>query len=186
MYARTGSKAYLDAKKKNGVVEYEMDGRGILIKPGLSYLMHTAERVFTERFVPVLDGKSSIGRLFVFVHVTAGYGDPGFNGQYTLEVTSVHPVVLYPGMRICQMRFHTLVGEVDSYQRRGSYRGRLAEGPIPSQSYKMFEAQPERSDFSPLPEGTVRTNGGVRCDMAVGPCACGAWHKAEDAELPST
>lgn len=136
---KTGFHCAIDASKKNEVVEYEMDSRGFLLRPGVGYLMHTAERVHTEKYVPIIDGKSSIGRLFAFIHVTAGYGDPGFDGQYTLEVVVVHPLVVYPGMRCCQMRFHTIVGDVKSYKETGSYKGDLAEGPIPSQSYRMFQ-----------------------------------------------
>jgi len=128
----------LDAARENRVARYEMDDRGLVLLPGVGYLMHTEERIKTERYVPIIDGKSSIGRLFCFVHVTAGYGDPGFDGQYTLEVAVLHPLIVYPGMRFCQMRFHTLVGEFKSYQDSGNYKGDLAKGPIPSQSWKMF------------------------------------------------
>lgn len=130
---------WLDAAKKNEVTEYEMEGDSPLyLRPGVGYLMHTEECITTDRYVPIIDGKSSIGRLFAFIHVTAGYGDPGFNGQYTLEVTVVHPLLVYPGMRFCQMRFHTIVGDVESYKKKGNYQGELARGPIPSQSHKMF------------------------------------------------
>lgn len=135
--------ACLDAAKPNPVARYEMDERGFLLKPGIGYLMHTAERIKADCYVPIVDGKSSIGRLFVAAHVTAGYGDPGYDGQYTLEVVAVHPTIVYPGMRFCQMRFHTLVGEVESYAKKGSYRGELAEGPVPSRSWKMFDGKKE-------------------------------------------
>ena len=115
------------------------DDTGFILMPGVGYLMHTHEKIHTDKYVPILDGKSSIGRLFCFVHVTAGYGDPGFDGQYTLEVAVLQPLIVYPGMRFCQIRFHTLVGDVDSYQKNGSYKGELAEGPIPSRSWKMFD-----------------------------------------------
>lgn len=147
VYPRTGRNCFLDAAKKNEVVEYEMDERGFLLRPGVGYLAHTVERIHTDKFVPIIDGKSSIGRLFAFVHVTAGYGDPGFDGQYTLEVAVLHPLRVYPGMRFCQIRFHTVVGRVDSYQKKGSYRGKLAEGPIPSQSYRMFEPREDDADI---------------------------------------
>ncbi len=101
--------------------------------------MHTEERIHTNVYVPVLDGKSTIGRLFVSIHETAGFGDVGFNGQFTLEVTCTHPVILYPGMRIGQIRFHTVCGEVGkAYDQTGKYKGELAEGPVPSQSHRMF------------------------------------------------
>ena len=99
--------------------------------------MHTRERVGTEKFVPIIDGKSSIGRLFVFCHVTAGFGDVGFFGQYTLEVLTVHPVILYAGMRICQIRFQSIAGEFDFY--KGHYRNETAQGAVPSHAYEQFE-----------------------------------------------
>lgn len=129
----------LDAKKENQVVRFDIPDDGLLLRPGVLYLMHTLERVHTKRFVPVLDGKSSIGRLGIKVHETAGYGDPGFDGQYTLEVTCVHPVRIYAGMRFCQMRFHTMAGEVSLYGHNSNYTGVLAQGPVPSRSFKQFE-----------------------------------------------
>lgn len=143
MYAHTG---ILNAKEKNEVLTFEMPRSGWLLKPGIGYLMHTAERIHTKKFVPVLDGKSSLGRLFMTAHVTAGYGDPGFNGQYTLEVVVTHPLLVYPGMRFCQIRFHTLVGHSpghDTYERKGHYVGAAAEGPVPSMAWKQFEEQHE-------------------------------------------
>lgn len=128
----------LDAAQPNEIATFEMDERGFLLKPGIGYLMHTAERVWSDTFVPVIDGKSSIGRLFIIIHFTAGYGDIDFNGQYTLEVMATHPVIIYPGQPIAQVRFHTTCGEVARY--RGNYRGADATGPIASKSYKQIEA----------------------------------------------
>lgn len=136
----------LDVKKDNAVERFNIPDEGLVLKPGTLYLMHTLERVSTKRFVPVLDGKSSIGRLGIKVHETAGYGDPGFDGQYTLEVTCVHPVRVYAGMRFCQMRFHTMVGAVELYgikPYKSNYTGMLAEGPVPSRSFKQFEQDDE-------------------------------------------
>lgn len=130
-------KTILDSKVANPTTSCKMGPEGFILKPGIGYLMHTHERVVTDSFVPVLDGKSSIGRLFITIHVTAGYGDPGFNGQYTLEVTAVHPVRVYPGMRFCQIRFHTIAGEPVLY--KGHYTGQKALGAIPSRSWEQFE-----------------------------------------------
>lgn len=130
----------LDSKKAQEVWEFDINpDHGWLLKPGIGYLMHTAERVLTDKFVPVLDGKSSIGRLFIAVHVTAGYGDTGFDGQYTLEVVSTHPVIVYPGMRFCQIRFHTAVGEIVDYKKRGNYTGKASMGPVPSRAWAQFK-----------------------------------------------
>lgn len=132
----------LDAKKKNEVYVFNMDSKkGWLCKPGIGYLMHTRERILTYEYGPVLDGKSSIGRLFTTAHVTAGYGDSGFNGQYTLEVTVTHPTRVYPGMRFSQIRFHTMVGEPIDYSQKGHYVGAASIGPVPSMTWKQFEEE---------------------------------------------
>lgn len=127
----------MDSKQKPSVQRLKIDPDvGWVLNPGVAYLMHTREKVYTEKYVPILDGKSSIARLFLQIHMTAGFGDPGFRGQYTLEVTSQFPVRVYPGMRICQIRFHHIEGDVVSYQQTGNYRGQLSEGPIESQAYR--------------------------------------------------
>lgn len=126
-----------DSKVALTTRSYKIGPEGWLLKPGIGYLMHTRERVWTDSYEPVLDGKSSIGRLFVKVHETAGYGEPGFDGQYTLEVTCVHPVRVYTGMRFCQIRFHTIVGEVVQYS--GRYKGSQAKGAIPSRAWEQFD-----------------------------------------------
>jgi len=112
---------------------------GIVLQPKIGYLMHTRERVCSRKYNPVLDGKSSIARLFIQVHA-AGYGDIGFDGNYTLEVTVVHPIRVYPGMRIAQMRFHTIAGEVaETYDKVGHYTGVFAQGAIASQAWRQFK-----------------------------------------------
>ncbi len=136
---RTKPGRCLDMSRENGVVHFDIGERGFLLLPGIMYLMHTAERVRARQHVPVLDGKSSIGRLGIKVHLTAGYGDIDFDGQYTLEVEATHPVIVYPGVRFCQIRFHTVCGELSSYQsHRSNYVGERAMGPVPSRAWKMF------------------------------------------------
>lgn len=130
----------LDARQEPQVERFVIDPQqGWLLKPGIGYLMHTNERVSTKAYVPILDGKSSIGRLFIQVHATAGYGDPGFDGQFTLEVIVQHPIRVYPGMRVCQIRFQEMTGEVaKTYDQTGHYKGEAARGAIPSQAWRQF------------------------------------------------
>lgn len=133
----------LDAKQDNQIYSNKLDSLVTVdyrvLQPGILYLMHTVERISTDKYVPIIEGKSSIGRLGISIHLTAGYGDPGFDGQYTLEVTVVHPVKVYPGMRFCQIRFNTIEGEVTSYKNTGHYIGEAANGPVSSRSYLQFE-----------------------------------------------
>lgn len=138
------SKQYeLDSKNPTSweTYDFEISEKGWLLRPGICYLMHTAERVTTDSYVPVLDGKSSVGRMFVKVHETAGYGDAGFNGQYTLEVTSQFPVRVYAGMRFCQIRFHTMRGEPLLYQEGGHYKGPEAQGAVATKVYEQWRPE---------------------------------------------
>jgi dCTP deaminase len=92
---------------------------GWLLLPGVLYLGHTLETTWARGFVPVLDGRSSLGRLGVFCHITAGLGDDEWEGQWTTEHTVVEPVILYPGDRLFQLTFT----RVDGAERR-PYPGR--------------------------------------------------------------
>lgn len=140
LLAHPGTGRVFDTKVPWALRKFKIDpALGWIIYPGVGYLMHTVERIQTDHYVPVLDGKSSIGRIFVKVHETAGYGDPGFNGQFTLEVTTtMFPVRLYTGMKICQLRFHTLEGQPLSYQETGRYKGEAAAGAIGSKIHESF------------------------------------------------
>lgn len=133
---------FIDTKKSEDfeVMTFDIPDKGIILRPHILYLMHTMERVYVrEEAVPILDGKSSIGRLGIVIHLTAGYGDIGFDGQYTLEVSVLHPVRVYAGMRFCQMRFHRTIGTNVDYKERGHYVGDDAEGPVPSKVYMQFK-----------------------------------------------
>lgn len=140
---KDNKRSVLDVKKEPEVEKFKIDPKiGWVLKPGIGYLMHTREQIRTDAYVPILDGKSSIGRLFLQVHATAGYGDPGFDGQYTLEVIVQHPLRVFTGMRICQIRFHTLEGEVEKpYNLVGHYRGEASRGAVGSQAWKQFQAK---------------------------------------------
>ena len=123
----------LDTKAKLETYDFEINPEtGWVLKPKIGYLMCTRERICTDNYVPVLDGKSSIGRLFIKIHETAGFGDAGFDGQYTLEVTSMHQVRVYPGMRIGQIRFNTMEGTPVLYSKLGHYKGASAVGAVAS------------------------------------------------------
>lgn len=130
----------LDARKQNEAAAVNIGPEGKVINPGRLYLGHTVERIHTRTLVPGLVGKSSIGRLGVVVHVTAGHIEPGFNGQITLEIAALGPPVrLYAGMRIGQITFQEVVGEVEDYTARGHYVGEHARGAVASMSWKQFE-----------------------------------------------
>jgi len=130
----------LDVTRDNETILIEnKPGDTFLLKPDVLYLCHTVERVCTKGFNPVIDGKSSLGRLGISVHETAGYGEAGFDGQYTLEVTVSHHVLVQIGMRFCQMRFHTIADRVVLYQ--GHYQGENATGAVSSRTWEQIQEQ---------------------------------------------
>ncbi len=88
----------LDMAKANRVRRIEIPEDGLVLSPNQLYLARTAERTTTHNLVPQIEGRSSIGRLGLFVHVTAGFGDVGFSGYWTLEMFAIHPVRIYPGI----------------------------------------------------------------------------------------
>jgi dCTP deaminase len=132
----------LDMAKDNPTRKVWIPEEGMVLQPGRLYLGCTRERVGSSIFVPWLDGRSSVARLGVQVHLTAGRGDLGFVGPYTLEITAVHPVRVYAGVRIAQVSFFSAWGERGT-QYRGKYGGAGCAGPQASRMYMDFQRKGE-------------------------------------------
>lgn len=105
----------LDMKRDNPVESLKIPSDGLVLDPGKLYLGRTVEYTETKNLVPMLEGRSSVGRLGLFVHVTAGFGDVGFKGFWTLEMHCIHPIRIYAGVSICQIFYHTVEGSVQEY-----------------------------------------------------------------------
>jgi dCTP deaminase len=105
----------LDMRSPSRVRRIAIPDEGLVIQPQQLYLGRTVERTETHNLVPQIEGRSSVGRLGLVVHVTAGFGDAGFRGYWTLEMFSVQPVRVYPGVPICQIFYHEITGEVTEY-----------------------------------------------------------------------
>ena len=105
----------LDMKRPNPASTFRIPEEGYVLQPGKLYLARTNEFTRTENLVPMLEGRSSIGRLGLYVHVTAGFGDVGFAGYWTLEMHCVHPIRVYKDVEICQIFYHSILGKVIRY-----------------------------------------------------------------------
>jgi dCTP deaminase len=105
----------LDMRRPNRVRRVPIPPEGMVLNPNQLYLGRTAERTETHSLVPMIEGRSSIGRLGLFVHVTAGFGDVGFCGYWTLEMFAVQPIRVYPGVAICQIFYHNIDGPFTEY-----------------------------------------------------------------------
>ena len=111
----------LDMKRASKTREILIPDEGFVLQPGKLYLGSTVEFTETHGYVPMLEGRSSLGRLGISIHVTAGFGDVGFKGNWTLEIHALNPVRIYAGERICQIYYHKIEGEYIPYQ--GKYQG---------------------------------------------------------------
>ena len=105
----------LDMRKNNPTEKIIIPQEGLTLIPGNLYLGRTIEYTKTEGFIPMLEGRSSIGRLGICIHVTAGFGDVGFAGFWTLELFCVQPVKIYPGVKIAQIYYHTISEPYERY-----------------------------------------------------------------------
>ncbi len=130
------NESILDMKKRNNVTSLVVPNDGFVLQPGQLYLGRTMEYTKTDALVPMLEGRSSIGRLGLFIHITAGFGDVGFSGYWTLEMFCVHPIRIYPGIEIGQLFYHTIEGDYERY-RSNKYQNN--EGIQPSLLYKEFQ-----------------------------------------------
>ncbi|MGD1843159.1 MAG: dCTP deaminase [Thermonemataceae bacterium] len=126
----------LDMKQPNHYKKITLPEEGLVLQTNTLYLGRTKEYTATHRFVPMLEGRSSVGRLGLFVHVTAGFGDVGFEGYWTLEIFCVQPIRIYPHVEICQIYYHAIEGEYEKYT---SAKYNHNKGVQPSLMYKDFE-----------------------------------------------
>jgi dCTP deaminase len=124
----TYTEPVIDAHQPNPTSHVEIGANGYVLQPGELYLGHTLEEVGSDTFVPLLFGRSSIGRLGLFVEITAPIGDIGFHGQWTLMLSPTRPLRVYRGMKIGQVMFFVSAGPVNLYA--GKYQA--AVGPQPS------------------------------------------------------
>ena len=146
----------LDMKRANRVRRITVPPEGLVLTPNQLYLGRTRERTETHNLVPMIEGRSSVGRLGLFVHVTAGFGDVGFCGYWTLEMFAVQPVRIYAGVPICQIFYHELRGSFveyasDKYQDNTDIQ--------PSLLFKELNPGAEEDPQMELPFGIERPGG---------------------------
>lgn len=131
----------LDARKHNTIKTFEIPPEGYVLTPESFYLGVTLEYTETHKHVPFLEGKSSIGRLGIDIHATAGKGDVGFCNHWTLEISVKQPIRVYAGMPVGQLIYFATDGDVDvPYNKKKSakYTNR-SDRPQESMMWKNFE-----------------------------------------------
>lgn len=124
----------LDARKHNLIETFEIPEDGYVLTPDNFYLGVTQEYTETLQHVPFLEGKSSVGRLGIDIHATAGKGDVGFCNFWTLEISVKKPVRVYAGMPIGQLIYFEVKGEIITpYNKKNSAKYNQVV-PVPMES----------------------------------------------------
>ena len=130
-YDPRNPKFLLAPAKQNETIEIKIPENGVILNPFVGYLGSTVEYTETYNLFPYIDGKSSVGRNFILNHHTAGRGDDGFCGRWTLEIRTLYPTVVYPGMRIGQIYYEQFVGKRKPYHKNPTshYRNQTTATP---------------------------------------------------------
>lgn len=111
----------LDMKEENQTTEITIPEEGMVLQPNILYLGRTVEFTKTVGFVPQIEGRSSVARLGIDIHKTAGWGDDGFANFWTLEIVVTHPVRIYPFVKFCQIIYMKTFGDA-SMKYQGKYQ----------------------------------------------------------------
>ena len=134
----TYSEHILDAKKHKQIESFEIPEEGFVLYPHIFYLGVTQEYTETHAHVPFLEGKSSTGRLGIDIHATAGKGDVGFCGHWTLEISVKQPVRVYAGMPVGQLIYFPVDGEIEvTYNKKQDAKySNQGSNPVESMMWK--------------------------------------------------
>ena len=128
----------LDAKLHNEIAYFAIPDEGFILYPSVLYLGATLEYTESHAHVPFLEGKSSTGRLGIDIHATAGKGDVGFCGHWTLEISVKQPVKIYKGMPIGQLIYFPVEGAIAvkyNQKKNAKYSGQ-PDRPVESMMWK--------------------------------------------------
>lgn len=117
----------LDVKNPYDTHDVCIPNAGYVLMPNTLYIARTMEKIGSNEFVPMVEGRSSCGRLGLQVHMTAGFCDTGFFGTITLEMTVVHPLMIYPAIAVAQVFFLRPEGAIRLY--KGRYQGHVDATP---------------------------------------------------------
>lgn len=127
----------LDVKKENPVEVIAIPDDGFVLEPFKLYLAKTREYTETHGFVPMVQGRSSLGRLGLFIHITSGFGDIGFCGNWTLQLLCTQPIKIYHGMKFCQIYYQEVLG-ADVQEEYSSIKYQNSRNISASKSYMDF------------------------------------------------
>ena len=127
----------LDAKKENDIKNITIDDEGIILYPDQIYVARTNEWTETENLVPMMSGRSSLGRNGFHVHCSAGMGSIGYKGYWHMGIRPTLPIKIYKDMKCCQIYYYTVEGDITN-KYKGSMQN-LAGNELGSQLYRVLK-----------------------------------------------
>lgn len=136
-FLRYPTEIEFDLKKHNSPFKGTIHDNGIVLKPGELYLGCTNEYTESLTCIPLIEGRSSLARLGISIHQTGGFGDIGFCGNWTLEITVVKPVRIYYGVKFAQICWFEPTGKIDK-RYRGKYQESKSNIAIKSRIHYEF------------------------------------------------
>ncbi|MDD2409614.1 MAG: dCTP deaminase [Bacilli bacterium] len=134
-YLKVYDEKLLDSKRKLKTKIIKIPDSGIILYPNKIYLGFTDEIIGSDYYVPIITGRSSTGRLGLFVHITSDLVDIGFQGRLTLQLHATQPVKVYKDMEIGQIMFWKIYGKIKLYQ--GKYQN--SDGPRETEIWRDFK-----------------------------------------------
>lgn len=123
----------LDIKVENPGHKATLPEEGFLLQPGWLLLGRTVEYTETHNLIPCIEGRSSTARCGLTIHNSAGFGDIGYCGTWTLEMSANVPIKIYPHIQVCQLSYYVPIGKIDRTYK-GKYQN--AQDALPS---RLFE-----------------------------------------------
>lgn len=129
---------FLDCKSLNPTETLIIPEEGLILRPNVLYLGSTVEKVGSDNYIPMYEGRSSMARLGIQSHLSAGFGDVGFASNWTLEIAVIHPTKVYPFMRIGQVYFHEIHNQYNIMKHR--YDGKYKSQVDPQESLSYIDS----------------------------------------------
>lgn len=134
---------YVDMADENKTFSLQIPENGLVLQPDILYLGATNEACGSDYYIPMYEGRSSMARLGIQSHISAGFGDLFFKSNWTLEITVVQPTKIYAGRRIGQVYFHNVHEDIRNTLVKANkhYQGKYTNQPKPqaSKSYLDFD-----------------------------------------------
>ena len=136
----------LDIKENNTTRSITIPEEGIVLRPGILYLASTIEAIGSDHYIPMYEGRSSMARLGIQSHISAGFGDIGFKQNWTLEIVVVHPIRIYEGTKIGQIYFHAINETYNLKENRYNGKYKYQRHPQQSKSYLDYREENDNND----------------------------------------